>query len=208
MLNSLLILLIFGKLNAPDSATQTTPMLGQNDLPDWRNQSKCGINALYVILKSEGIDINYDDLLLQANMTSNGISLYEIQRLGLLYKKKLTPVKISQNSISTLNFPFIIHTENQNFFKHYLILLSVESGKYKILDPTSGEFLIWESGDMNDKWTGYAIGEINYLPSLNFYALSIAFAMLGILLYNLRHNAKKLLLSVFFLQLEREMVKK
>ena len=179
MLKITLAFIILGNFHSSNSENIISFKTDQGTNSDWRNQSKCGVNALYVILKSDGFLIDYNHLLTQANLTSEGASLYELQRLAKLYGKNITPVKLTLSSINSLKLPFIIHTENQNFLKHYLILTSVEAGKYQILDATSGEFFNWEAADMNDKWTGYAIGEINYFANFNYLSVSM-----GVLLFS------------------------
>lgn len=121
----------------------------------WRQSKRCGVNCLYVLLRSHGIEVAYDRLVDEVAIGDKGTTLAELSRVARAHGINLLPMRATRESIRDWALPAVLHLERQNFERHYVLLLRVESEEYTILDCTTGQMSIWGEGEFRDKWSGY-----------------------------------------------------
>lgn len=135
---------------------------GAGDPPDpssaelaWRQSKRCGANCAYVLLRSHGIGVAYDQLVDEIAIGDEGTTLAELSRVCRAHGINLLPMRATLESVRDWSLPAILHLERQNFERHYVLLLRVEGEEYTILDCTTGQMSNWGEGEFRDKWSGY-----------------------------------------------------
>ena len=96
---------------------------------------QCGVVCLAMICKHFGKEISIEYISGQCFPTTEGVSLFAIDKVALKLGLRTISVRMSINSIKNIENPCILHW-NQN---HFVVLYKVKNGKtFYIADPGKG----------------------------------------------------------------------
>lgn len=122
-----------------------------------KNYNDCGICVLQSLINHyHHHKISYDELLSQLNVTSDGISIFDLERIGLKYGLILESYQCEFNELESYrnNEYFILLIKN-NEMLHYVIAKKNKK-KVTIYCSESGEYEI-NIDELKEKWTGILI---------------------------------------------------
>jgi peptidase C39-like protein len=136
---------------SPAAASSVAPV-------DWRVDTRCGVNSLYVMLRMLNRPVTYEQLLKETAVGEQGSSAAELARVASLHQVHLTPVHATSSSASRWPLPAIVHLQRQaDFMGHYVLYLGSNGDTHRLLDCTSGEMSTMPEGDFNTIWSGYVL---------------------------------------------------
>lgn len=145
--------------SAQPTAPALNPVAGPAVAPvDWRVDTRCGVNSLYVMLRMLNRPVTYEQLLKETAVGEQGSSAAELARVASLHGVHLTPVHATIRSVSRWPLPAIVHLQRQtDFMGHYMLYLGSRGDAHQLLDCTSGETRAVPEGDFNSLWSGYVL---------------------------------------------------
>jgi len=119
-----------------DSQLEQMMLTGTNKM----SAPYCGISCLYTILKLQGQDVCYRDLLRGDYIGSHyGSSIAELKNAAEDMGLFAYPIgNLTFNDLRQLRYPVILHVKRSSSvrqYRHYVLFLGVENDRIKLVDP-------------------------------------------------------------------------
>lgn len=124
----------------------------------WREEKKCALNALYLLLKLHHRPVPYDDLGRRLAVTSRGTSLAEVRRCAGTLGLPARVVRTTPESLARRRLPAIAHTEEEEGTTgHYVVVLAVDEGGVETIDGTTAILKVVPMDEFRRRWTGFLL---------------------------------------------------
>lgn len=117
----------------------------------------CGVSCLYAILKFQGIDVSYRDLLKGEYIGSRqGSSMAELKKAAEDTGLIAYPMgNLTLHDLRQLRYPTILHVKrspSDRRYNHYVLFLGVEKDRVKLFNPPDVGYA--EIDDLLTRWNG------------------------------------------------------
>lgn len=123
-----------------------------------RDAKTCGPRSLYAMLRLSGIEPDREQLIRQTMAEGKGCSLDDLRRGATRYGLATKVVRGGADSLGLLSLPAIVHAKTAVDLGHFMLLLETDGTTYcKLIDGTSGETAVIDSGQFLRVWSGYAL---------------------------------------------------
>ena len=156
--------------------------------------TECGLCCLYMIMEYFGIDENFFRLKNSINIGRSGLSLKNIRDIASKYGVTLKTYKIESLN-QQQSFPVMLFLEKN----HFIILEKIKKGKYKILDPAIGKYILDKNEFISLKPLYYTVFELqNYNFVRNNQEKNIKNKFIDIFKFKRKYIFYSLVLSVIF----------
>ncbi|CAI3393283.1 peptidase domain-containing ABC transporter [Enterococcus cecorum] len=103
------------------------------------NEEDCLLACYAMILSSFGCSVPIHELFYQDMLPADGLSVSYLQRLNNQYKLNMkayrVDIKYLQENRKKINYPYIIHWDNN----HFVIVKKIKHDKWIIVDPALGQ---------------------------------------------------------------------
>lgn len=147
----------FARAEATDGPSQKSETAG-NEPETWRSEMHCGVNCLYVLLRSLGTNVTYDRLCEQTALGPDGTSMAELARVSGSYGVPLVAVRSGPDGIDQWPLPAIVHQQRvMSSTGHFILLVGYNGDVFSVLDSTTGQLKAISRGDFLEKWSGFAL---------------------------------------------------
>lgn len=102
------------------------------------NTYDCGIASLLTIFNYYDISYNKEKVYSEFKISNQGISAFDLIKISKKYDISAKGVKSLIENIDNDKLPCIAHTINKDGFYHYVVIISKNKEKVKIMDPAYG----------------------------------------------------------------------
>lgn len=133
----------------------------------------CGAACLSTVSKFYGVKVPISIVRDYVKVDKTGASIYGVvqgaSKLNIVAEALEGNLNefVDEVSKGQITLPVVAHIVDNNFNAHFVVILSIESGKILIFDPAVGKKKM-TFNELNDLWTG---GIITFAPSKEFYEL-------------------------------------
>ncbi len=142
----------------------TTPNYLRFDQPSQQGPY-CGPNSLYVLLRLHQLDVNYGRLLKQCQVSENGCSLEELQKVAHDYGLECEVRKLSLLELEKIRPPYLLHLsspansskENPDAQGHFTVILERSGEDYRGVDAAKGTAHYWSRRFLARNFSGYVL---------------------------------------------------
>jgi len=114
--------------------------------------AECGHACLAMIANYHGSEIDLASLRRQFPSSSNGISLARLSDMAAVLGFHPRGLRVEVDDLKQLRTPAILHWG----FSHYVVLTSVQHGRFRILDPATGCHN-YNTAEISRQFTGVAL---------------------------------------------------
>lgn len=122
--------------------------------------SECGLACIAMIATHYNFHIDLPSLRARHPISSKGVTLANIMKIGVDLKLVARPVKLDLHQISRLSLPCILHWN----FNHFVVLKSIKKSTFIICDPAIGVREV-SMNEMSNCFTGVAM---EFWPGADF----------------------------------------
>lgn len=141
-----------------EAISQSESRLSQEGNP----ANQCGPNCLYLFLKLQSHNVDFQGVRNSLTVTSEGCSLYDLKLAANSLGSDAEVVRCTPNELTALRSPTILHLRNPTSggtkTGHFVLLLSSDSDGLHVIDGTTGLEETWEIQSIQDRnWSGYAL---------------------------------------------------
>jgi hypothetical protein len=142
----------------------------------WRVTRNCGINCLYLYLKLNGIQADYDDLLRTIPIEARGTRLVDLRKAAAARGAEVALMQSTPDELSKLPMPLIAHMERpEGEGGHFVLILAVHATNVEVIDGSTAVRQWIKVDEFRRRWSGYLLG-----PRTDSNARGIALAsMIG-----------------------------
>jgi predicted double-glycine peptidase len=164
-----------------------TPACGQATAvdPPWvLNQTRCGANCLFMLLRIKNYPVDFDQLIRSLDVGPRGLSLDQLRRAAAQVGLRTRIVKCDLDRLGRVPMPVIAHVKNSPFGSsgndgHYVVLLSANPGqKFDVIDGSFALTTKFLPQRFLEIWDGYLL-----VPDESIGAADVLYpAIAGILL--------------------------
>lgn len=133
---------------------------GEQDIVEMMRY-RCGYNSVYVLLRLSGVDCSYEELKLNGNSGSKGLSVKELaeelKRCGLPSRVIRCDIP---DDVRKLSPPFIIYTNpdrSGNTIGHFLVVTKISNETIDLIDGTTSEKKEYAIAKLSNLWDGVVI---------------------------------------------------
>jgi len=127
----------------------------------WRTRRACGVNCLYVLLRTYRIETDYEQLMhdLYAAAPEGESSLADLQAAAAARGLPLAAGKTSLESLRALEKPVIAHIEGAvgRTGGHFVLVLETNENAVKVMDGTSAAIVTKTWREFAQSWSGYLL---------------------------------------------------
>jgi hypothetical protein len=168
----------------------------------WREARNCGLNCLYVLLHSAGVNPSYDELRAVTPVGSHGSSLSELCAAAGKMGFPAAAYKTDWEGLLTMPLPVVVHLDhysgNTERAGHFMILTRVieDGSKVELFDAGIALRQVLDAARVRKLWSGYVLlltPERSLLWPYCACAFVIGFVALPMLA---RHRARRRLCAV------------
>jgi ABC-type bacteriocin/lantibiotic exporter with double-glycine peptidase domain len=139
--------------------------LAESSVPSWceleqpsQRPAACGVNALYVLLRANGILVDHQELLDECAVDPvKGMSLGELSRIATRYGLAVQMLKSDPDHLADLAVPFIAHLDANETTGHFVVVTRVGNGSVSVIDGINGNYDDYRLGAFERSWTGFAL---------------------------------------------------
>lgn len=129
----------------------------------WRGAMNCGPNCLYLLLKSAGHDVAYQDLVESMDVGPRGTSLLDLRDAALASGHRVSLYKGTTDDLSSIELPVILHLDKESGridgMGHFVLLASYNEDLQQatLFDGTTGSSSAISFEAMRRMWSGYLL---------------------------------------------------
>ena len=121
----------------------------------------CGLYCLYSIMKIEGQEIDFKNLVKPEYLGSRkGSSLAELEQAAKDFGLNAVPIaRLTPEDLKSITYPTILHVKSgyeQKDYDHFVLYMGNKNGKALIFDAPSEPALV-EYGSLAPRWDGNAL---------------------------------------------------
>lgn len=141
----------------------------------------CGPNAVYMLLKLEGHDVRFSDIMDNTTVGVEGVSVMSVKKDLEKHGVPSEIVRCQPTDLPRISTPYIMYTyppKSPDDIGHFVIVVAVNDETLRVLDATSGIEKTYYLRKINNIWDGILIvptRERSLLPEILFLTVSIAF---------------------------------
>jgi hypothetical protein len=138
----------------------TAPAPAGREALIWRTTRNCGVNCLYVLLRTNGKSVDYEDLMndLHARCSGEQNSLTDLRHAARDRGLRCQLGKTTLEGLKSLPKPVIAHTEKATPDSgHFVLVVNVGPETVEIMDGTTGSITAVSQRDFEQSWTGYVL---------------------------------------------------
>ncbi len=160
------------------SPAESEDVVRQRAYPDF---FPCGPNAVYMLLKLEGHEVRFSDIMEGARVDSQGVSLMEVNNELEKFGVASEVIKCQASDLPRIRTPYIMYTyppKSPGDVGHFVVVVSINDKTLQVLDATSGLEKTYQLGKITNIWDGMVIvprRERSALPEIVFLIASFAF---------------------------------
>jgi hypothetical protein len=139
---------------------------------------RCGPNAIYMLLRAYDLPVSADEVLGQANLAEQGLSLIEV-RNALRHRGLESDIRrctyeqlVNQCRLPLIALVYPMPELVDHSSGHYVLVLAGDSDGVNLIDGTSGEKLYLARNSFGRIWLGHVVvpvsGEVDWVSLLAF----------------------------------------
>ncbi len=131
----------------------------------WRDANSCGINALYMMLRLRGLNVDYRTVDSLLPVARDGTGLADLRRCSDSLGLRTVIVKATPRDLRGVLLPAIAHAEEEGKGTgHYVVLTAASTDGLEMIDGTTAIVSVvpWEKFEKT--WTGYLLVPSDAMP--------------------------------------------
>ena len=155
------------------------------DVPAWcrleqpsQRPVACGVNALYVLLRANRVDVDHQRLLSECAVDPvYGTSLTDLSTVARQYGLAVQMLRSDPDHIAELPLPFIAHLEANETTGHYVVVTRIGENSVSVIDGINGKYDDFRLGSFERAWSGYVL----VAKPPRFWEIALACTLCGLL---------------------------
>ncbi len=150
----------------------------------WQAGPMCGPNALFFMMRLNGVPVNHAELLKHLAPPKQGSSMAELQQAARQWGLATEILQTTPSGLDRLHVPFIAHLSlPPNDAGHYLLVLRTNEDSLKTIDGTKGTLLTVRRETFLRHWSGHVLVTgrdwLGSLLRLVFWSLVVVLVVLS-----------------------------
>ena len=145
---ALLLSVVSGSVEAEDYAELT------------RRRLSCGLNAIYIMGRLQGVDVKYNDIARAVPLSEHGASLLHLKEAGIELGMPCRVQKYSLQELLDAPTPFVAHfhkSASDISNGHFVVVTSVSRNGIELIDGTTGQRATFGFERFPVFWSGYVL---------------------------------------------------
>ncbi len=124
----------------------------------WRTVNRCPVNAMYMIMKLNGVDVDYAKLGDVLQVGEKGSNLTALQNCGRSFGLDAKVLKVTPEELPHHPLPAIAHLESEGpGTGHYVVVLAAGDQGVEYLDGTTAITATVAKSVFDRQWSGYLV---------------------------------------------------
>jgi ABC-type bacteriocin/lantibiotic exporter with double-glycine peptidase domain len=124
----------------------------------WRTANRCGANAVFIALRLNDVDANYERVMQRLPINERGTTLREMRDGLASFGLDAQVVRATPDSLQHCPLPVIAHFEEQKEAGgHYRVIIQVRPDGVLAIDGTSANTGWIDIKEFREHWTGYLL---------------------------------------------------
>jgi hypothetical protein len=143
----------------PDGILMFAPSpVAPRDIDAWQTGPYCGANALFVMLRLNGISVSAEALRKEVPVADKGASMLDLKRTALRYGLPVDVFELDPPQLRNQPLPLIVHASlTDDPMGHYATVVSFDEETVRLIDGTSEGLITVENAPFNRAFSGYAL---------------------------------------------------
>jgi hypothetical protein len=156
------------KIEYPKLRGASTPNCFRFESPR-QSGVKCGPNSLYILLKLEGIDVAYDDVIGAVELTESGSNLADLRRAAARFGLACEVKYLTPQDLIQMTRPLVVHFdipsgESPQAVNHFDVINRFYGSRksdrmnfFEAIDSTNGDIKTFDQAFIARNFTGYCL---------------------------------------------------
>ncbi len=124
----------------------------------WRAANKCSVNALYVALRLQHVQLKYADAERTMQVNAAGSSLADLHRCAGEFGMSSVMLRITPDALSQSHLPCVAHLEEERSVTgHFVVVVAAGREWVEYIDGTTVATHLVSMSEFRKSWTGYVL---------------------------------------------------